>query len=312
MYRFFLPFLIFLLFLAPVEAAELDVENLRLHLEFTSQARCFVEASAFVQGDQPLSRLQLDFRASLSNSSLRSTLEGEIQGLPERLENLLLSLSPPFLNAFLSSYEGKTLREIREGSGGLPAIEFVGWEFPEGMENLVLKEIEVRKLKGLHPGVRFSLFLALEGMDGRGYFPLSFWLSLERVEDGALLSARAEFGLPHEGNRVVVSSFPLPLKFLKGFSLRNFSLILKVPEGAEVSGIPDGFENQGGTYFFSGENMELFQTLVCGLEGMNLSYEYSPPSSSLPLLPFVVFTLVVLASFLFLRAFYLKRRKKGR
>ncbi len=308
MRRFFLFPLLLLLFLTPLEAAEVSVDNLQLQLEFTRQARCLAEASALIRSDQNLPHLRLELQALFSNSSLKSTLEGEIEELPGKLENLLFFLSPQLLNIFLSRYEGKTLREIREGSGDLPAVEFLVPGFPREGENWVLKKMEIRKLERLYPGVKFSLSVVLEGTGGREYFPLHLWLSMERMEGGGLLSARAGGGLPRRGNRVVVNSLPLG-RFLEGISLGKFSLILKVPEGAEVSGLPEGFENLGGTYVFSGENMELFQTLAGELEGMSLSYEYFPPPSSFPFPLLLVPFLVIPLSF-FLKSFYGRGKRK--
>lgn len=301
--RRFLPLpLLLLLFLPP--AAGTYLENFRLDLEFTTQAKCLLEASSFLKTGGALPSLRLEVRALPSGSSLRSTVEGEAGGLPGGWENLLF-FSPQLLNSFLSLYEGKTLREIREGSGALPAIRFEDFELPRGMENLVLEEIEVRELRRLDGSVGFSVLLVLGGVERR-YLPSSFWLSLEEAGEGAFLSVRAEFSLPRQGNRVVVTSLPLPPReLLEGISLENFSLTLRVPEGAEISGLPEGFENREGTYSFSGENMELFQALLEGLGGMSLSYEC--PSPSFPILPLSL--LLILLSLLLGKAFLLRRGK---
>lgn len=296
--------MILVLLLAPVGAAgrtEVRVEDLQLQVELTPQGKGVVEASALLLGETK--PLELELRISRSGSV---ELEGRVE-LPEEVENLLSSLNPTFLNVILSSYEGKTLGELVEGATWLPQL-------PKGvenaaMENVVLEEIEVKELKVLHPGVRFSLLLVLGGVEeGRDYLPLSLRLSLEPSGEAGLLSAHAEFSLPREGGRVVVR-LPEGLgELLEGGSLENFSLALKLPEGAEVSGLPQGFENQNGTYRFSGDNMELFQSLVSDLGGASISYECSSRSPSF--LPGLA--VVILLAALLLVAFYRTRgRKKG-
>ncbi|MEM3011801.1 MAG: hypothetical protein QW084_00345 [Candidatus Hadarchaeales archaeon] len=288
--------------LAGVKGKELRVENLQLQVELTPQAKCLVEASAVLRGETDnLFPLELELRVSTSgSSSVKLELGGSAEvKLPEGVEDLLSSLDLQFLNTFLSSYEGKTLGELMEGgeSTGLPQLEFPEIELPEEMREMVLEKVEVKELKVLQPGVRFSLLVVLGGVErGREYLPLSLQLSLELAEGGALLSARSEFSLPHEEGRVVVN-LPENLNLgglLGETSVGNFSLVLKLPEGASVSGLPPGFENEGAIYTFSGENMELFQSLIRDLGETSISYEYSPPATSLPLLVAVAVAILVL------------------
>ncbi len=308
MQRFLPPSLMVLLLLASAGVAgaggaELQVRDLEVRVELTPGARCTVEASALLRGGtENLFPLELELRASGSgSSSAKLELKGSVGiKLPEGVEDLLSSLNLQLLNAFLSSYEGKTLGELmgEGGSTGTIRLKLPEIGLPEGMREMVLEKIEVRELKVLRPGVEFSLLVVLGGVEeGREYLPLSLRLSQELAEGGALLSARAEFSLPREGNRVVVK---LPggfnLEDLPGeVSVENFSLSLKLPEGAEVSGLPEGFENENGVYTFSGDNMELFQSLLRDLGGTSFSYQYSPPGPPLLTLAAAAVVLALLA-----------------
>lgn len=281
MSRLLLPLSLFLLLLllAPAEAAGIRLENLRVEAEFTPQARCAVEASAHAVGGESLPPLELELRASRSGSSLRVEVGGRVGDLGE-LENLVSQVTVQQLNLLLSYCQGKRLGELM---GGGSFLGVSGVELPPWAENLVLERIEVKEFKPLHPGLRFSLLLVLGGVSGGWeYLPLSLRLSLSPVEEGTALHAWAEFGLPHQGDRVVVDLSTLSDLggTLEGVSVGSFSLSLRLPEGASVSGLR-GFENENGSYRFSGENSESFQALSSSLGETILSYSYSPPGSSL-------------------------------
>jgi len=312
--RRFLPLpLLLLLLLPPAGAAGTQLENLRVEAEFTPQASCVVEASACAVGED-LPPLELELRVSQSgSSSLKMEVKGSVGELPGEVENLLPYVTAQQLNLFLSSYQGKRLGELMgEGS----SLEMPEVELPPEMENLVLERIEVREFKPLHPGLRFSLLVVLGGVQGGWeYLPLSLWFSLSPSGEGINLSVRAEFSLPHQGDQVVVDLSRLSDLggTLKGVSVGSFSLSLRLPEGASVSGL-QGFENESGSYRFSGENSESFQALASSLGETTLSYSYSPPGSSL--LPAVaagaVLLLLLGGALWILRGRALSRRGKGR
>ena len=308
-----LSLLLLLLLLAPVGATEVRLENLRVEAEFTPQARCAVEASARAVGGGSLPPLELELRVSKSgSSSLKMEVAGRVGDLGE-LENLVSQVTVQQLNLLLSYYQGKRLGELM---GGGSFLELPGVDLPPRAENLVLERIEVREFKPLHPGLRFSLLVVLGGVsEGWEYLPLGLRLSLSPTEGGTSLQAWAEFGLPHRGDRVVVDFSTLPdlAGTLKGVSVGSFSLSLRLPEGAGVSGL-QGFENENGSYRFSGENSESFQVLASSLGGTTLSYSYSPPGS--PLLPVAaagaVLLLLLGGALWALRRKALSRRGKGR
>jgi hypothetical protein len=271
--------LLLLLLLAPVGAAETSLDNLLVEVEFTPQARCVVEASACAVGED-LPPLELELGVSRSgSSSLKMEVKGSVGELPGEVENLLPYITAQQLNLFLSSYQGKRLGELM---GGGSFLEMPEVEFPPEMENLVLERIEVKEFKPLHPGLRFSLLVVLGGVQGGWeYLPLSLWFSLSPSGEGINLSVRAEFSLPHQGDQVLVDLSPLSDLggTLEGVSVGNFSLSLRLPEGASVSGL-QGFENENGSYRFSGENMESFLALASSMGETSLSYPYSPPPGS--------------------------------
>jgi hypothetical protein len=99
---------------------------------------------------------------------------------------------------------------------------------------------------------------------------------------------------------------------LEGVSVGSFSLSLRLPEGASVSGL-QGFENESGSYRFSGENSESFQALASSLGETSLSYSYSPPGSSLPVAAAGAVLLLLLGGALWiLRGKALSRGGRGR
>jgi hypothetical protein len=307
--------LLLLLLLAPAGAAEVRLDNLLVEVEFTPQARCVVEASACVVGGVSLPALELELRASRSgSSSLKMEVEGRVEELPGEVENLLSHVTPQQLNLFLSSYQGKRLGELMEGGSFLEIPEV---ELPQRVENLVLERIEVRKFRPLHPGLEFSLLVVLGGVqEGREYLPLGLRLSLSPAGEGITLSVRAEFSLPHQEDQVVVRLGELPNLegMLEKVSVGSFSLSLKLPEGASVSGL-QGFENENGSYRFSGENMESFLFLASSVGETSLSYPYSPPGSSLLTAAAAVVVLLLLlgGTLWILRGRILSRKgKRGR
>jgi len=216
--------------------------------------------------------------------------EAGLAELPEEARTILPTINADIINAYIAQFgiEGEYLSEAISKIPGIWPVEL-----PPEAADIKIEKINFNKFSWKDLKIEAGLTTTISGSEFENKFDLSLDIHVTG-EDNTMeinLTFDGYFDLPRVGDNVrwnLQTPKMENIPELENLNLENLGELLKqydidftlkVPSGASVSGLPQGYSQSDDTYTWSGDNAaDALDLVLRGEPQGNVTYGYKPSS----------------------------------